>query len=433
MKNFVILGAGTAGTIMANKLARALPSREWRITVVDRDDHHAYQPGFLFVPFHGYEPADIVRSRRRYLNRAVEFVEASIERIEPDHNLVRLKGGNALRYDFLIIATGTRPEPAQNEGMLGGEWHKSVGEFYTLQGCTALRRQLDGFMGGRLVVHISEMPIKCPVAPLEFAFLADAYFRAKGMRDKVEIEYVTPLSSAFTKPKASEALGGFLDQRRIHLTPDFALARVDQEARKIVSWDEREVPYDLLVTVPTNMGDPVIGASGLGDELNYVPTDRHTLLCKAAPNIFALGDATDLPASKAGSVAHFQADILFENIMSVIAGRAPEAKFDGHANCFIETGDGKALLIDFSYDVEPLPGRFPLPFVGPMSLLKESRMNHFGKLMFKWVYWNLLLPARLPAIGTHFSMIGKRPGPISPIKSPPPPPTPQIHEYSHHQ
>jgi len=436
MKEFVILGAGTAGTIMANKLARALPAREWRITVVDRDDHHAYQPGFLFVPFHGYEPSDIVRSRRRYLDRRVLFAEALVERIAPDQRRVYLKGGRVLSYDFLIIATGTRPEPAQNEGMLGAEWHKSVGEFYTLAGCTALRRQLDGFKGGRLVVHISEMPIKCPVAPLEFAFLADAYFRAKGMREKVEIDYVTPLSSAFTKPKAAEALGGFLDARRIHLTPDFALARVDQEAKKIVSWDEREVPYDLLVTVPTNMGDPVIGSSGLGDELNYVPTDRHTLLSKAAPNIFALGDATDLPASKAGSVAHFQADILFENIRSVIAGRAPEAGFDGHANCFIETGDGKALLIDFSYEVEPLPGHFPLPFIGPLSLLKESRLNHFGKLMFKWVYWNLLLPARLPAVGTHFSMLGKRPGPISPIQSPPPSPppsTPQLHEYSHHQ
>ena len=409
MKKFVILGAGTAGTIMANKLARALPKREWSITVVDRDNDHPYQPGFLFVPFHGYEPADIVRSRRRYLSRRVGFVEALVERIEPDHQKVHLKGGEVLDYDFLIIATGARPAPEENEGMLGTEWHKSVGEFYTLQGCTALQRQLDAFEGGRLVVHIAEMPIKCPVAPLEFAFLADSYFRAKGMRDRVEIEYVTPLSGAFTKPKAAELLGNFLTNRRINLQPDFALARVEQAAKKIVSWDGREIPYDLLVTVPTHMGDPVIGASGLGDEMNYIPTDKHTLLSKAAPNIFALGDATDLPSSKAGSVAHFQADILFENILSVIAGRAPEAKFDGHANCFIESGDGKALLIDFSYDVEPLPGNYPLPLVGPMSLLKESRLNHFGKLMFKWVYWNLLLPARLPAIGTHFSMTGKRP------------------------
>ncbi len=407
MKKFLILGAGTAGTIMANKLARALPEREWRITVVDRDNDHPYQPGFLFLPFHGYKAADIVRSRRRYLNRRVDFVEALIERIESDRNRVHLKNGDVLEYDFLIIATGARPAPEQNEGMLGAEWHKSVSEFYTLDGSVALQHQLDRFTGGRLVVHIAEMPIKCPVAPLEFAFLADSYLRAKGIREKVEIDYVTPLSSAFTKPKCSEQLGGFLEERRINLKPDFALARVDQAAKKIVSWDEREVPYDLLVTVPTNMGDPVIGASGLGDELNYVPTDKHTLVSKVAPNIFALGDATDLPASKAGSVAHFQADILFANIMSVIAGSAPEAKFDGHANCFIESGNGKALLIDFSYDVEPLRGHYPLPLVGPMSLLKETRLNHFGKLMFRWVYWNMLLPARPFPVSSHFSMFGK--------------------------
>ncbi|MBA4136847.1 MAG: oxidoreductase [Opitutus sp.] len=407
MKNFVILGAGTAGTIMANKLARALPASQWRITVVDRDNDHPYQPGFLFVPFHGYEPQDIVKSRRKTLNPRVNFLEALIERIEPDHNRVHLKNGTVLAYDFLIIATGTQPVPAQNEGMLGPEWHKSVGEFYTLEGCTKLQRQLDRFEGGRLVVHIAEMPIKCPVAPLEFAFLADAYFRAKGLRDKVEIDYVTPLSSAFTKPKTSEVLGDFLDRRRIHLQPDFALARVDQEAKKIVSWDEREVPYDLLVTVPTNMGDPVIAASGIGDELNYVPTDKHTLLSKVAPNIFAIGDATDLPASKAGSVAHFQADVLFANIQSILAGRAPEEKFDGHANCFIETGGGKALLVDFSYDVEPLRGHYPMPLVGPLSLLKETRLNHFGKLMFRWVYWNMLLPARPLPVGHQFSMSGK--------------------------
>jgi len=408
MKNFVILGAGTAGTIMANKLARALPASGWRITVIDRDNDHPYQPGFLFVPFHGYEPQDLVKSRRKTLHPRVDFIEALIERIEPDHNRVHLKGGNVLAYDFLIIATGTQPVPAQNDGMLGDEWHKSVGEFYTLEGCTALQRQLDQFQGGRLVVNIAEMPIKCPVAPLEFAFLADSYFRAKGMRDKVEIDYVTPLASAFTKPKCSELLGDFLDNRRIHLTADFALGRVDQEAKKIYSWDEREIAYDLLVTVPTNMGDPVIGASGIGDELNYVPTDKHTLVSKVAPNIFAIGDATDLPASKAGSVAHFQADVLMENILSVVAGHAPEAKFDGHANCFIESGDGKALLIDFSYDVEPLPGHYPLPHVGPMSLLKETRLNHFGKLMFRWVYWNMLLPARPMPVGHAFSMTGEK-------------------------
>jgi len=407
MKHLLILGAGTAGTIMANKLARRLPARDWRITVVDRDNDHAYQPGFLFLPFHGYEASGLVRSRRRYLRRGIEFLEATVDRIAADENRVYLKGGAKLPYDFLVIATGTRPAPEENEGMIGPDWHGRVGEFYTLEGAVALRKQLDAFTGGRLVVNIAEMPIKCPVAPLEFAFLADAHFRAQGRRDEVEIEYVTPLPGAFTKPKAAALLGDWLEKRDIRLTAEFSLGRVDQEKREIVSWDERRVPYDLLVTVPTNMGDPVIGASGLGDELNFVPTDKHTLVSKAAPNIFALGDATDLPSSKAGSVAHFQADILLENILSVIAGRAPEAKFDGHANCFVESGGGKAMLIDFSYDVEPLPGRYPFPGVGPLSLLKETRLNHWGKLMFKWVYWNLLLPGHPLPVSGEFSMAGK--------------------------
>jgi sulfide:quinone oxidoreductase len=394
MKHLVILGAGTAGTIMANRLVRALPRREWRVVIVDRDNDHVYQPGFVSLPFHGCEAVDLVRSRRRFLDREVEFFEADLERIEPDHHRVHLRGGQVLPYDFLIIATGARSAPEMNEGMLGAGWHASVGEFYTLEGATRLQRYLDQWRGGRLVVHITEMPIKCPVAPLEFALLADAHFRHRGLRDRVEIEYVTPLSAAFTKPKAAELFGGFLHDRRIGLTADFALARVDQAAKQIISWDDRTVPYDLLVTVPTNIGDPVIAASGLGDELNFVPTDKHTLLVKNSANIFALGDATDLPASKAGSVAHFQAEVLFTNILSVIAGRAPAAKFDGHANCFIESGAGKALFIDFDYDVEPLPGRYPLPVVGPLALLKETRLNHWGKLMFEWVYWHLLLRAR---------------------------------------
>ena len=408
MKHLVILGAGTAGTIMANKLVRALPLREWRVTVVDRDNEHVYQPGFVALPFHGCEPGDLVRSRRRFLDRAVEFRESGIERIEPDHNRVHLRGGEVLPYDFLVIATGARPAPEMNDGMLGDEWHASVGEFYTLEGATRLQHFLDPWRGGRLVVHITEMPIKCPVAPLEFALLADAHFRRCGLRDRVEIEYVTPLSAAFTQPKAAALFGGFLHDRQIKLTADFALARVDQAAKKIVSWDERAVPYDLLVTVPTNTGDPVIAASGLGDELNFVPTDKHTLVTTNSANIFAIGDATDLPISKAGSVAHFQADVLFTNILSVIAGRAPEAKFDGHVNCFIESGDGKALFIDFGYGVEPLPGHYPVPGVGPMSLLRETRMNHWGKLMFEWVYWHLLLRARPLPVPHRFSMSGKR-------------------------
>jgi sulfide:quinone oxidoreductase len=408
MKKLLILGAGTAGTIMANKLAQALPRDDWQITVVDRDESHHYQPGYLFVPFGIYSPRDIVKPRRDYLPRGIDVVVSPIEVIEPDANRVRLQNGRVLAYDFLIIATGAHPVPAQTEGVLGDGWRKNIFDFYTLEGATALARHLRHWEGGRLVVHITEMPIKCPVAPLEFTFLADWFFTEHGLRNKVEIEYVTPLPGAFTKPKASALLGDFLTKKNIHLTPDFAIARVDSEAKKIVSWDDREVSYDLLVTVPTNMGDESIARSGFGDELNFIPTDKHTLRSKVRDNIFVLGDATDLPASKAGSVAHFQADILFENLLAAIDERPLPARFDGHANCFIESGFNKGLLIDFNYETEPLPGKFPLPGIGPFSLLEETKMNHYGKMMFRWVYWNLLLRGAELPIEAEMTMAGKR-------------------------
>lgn len=408
MKKLLILGAGTAGTIMANKLAQALPRDDWQITIVDRDESHHYQPGYLFVPFGIYSPRDVVKPRRDYLPRGIDVIVSPIEVIEPDANRVRLQNGRMLAYDFLIIATGAHPVPAQTEGVLGDGWRRNIFDFYTLEGAAALARHLRHWEGGRLVVHITEMPIKCPVAPLEFTFLADWFFTEHGRRNKVEIEYVTPLSGAFTKPRASALLGDFLTRKNIHLTPDFAIARVESEARKIVSWDEREVPYDLLVTVPTNMGDESIARSGFGDELNFIPTDKHTLRSKVRDNIFVLGDATDLPASKAGSVAHFQADILFENLLAAIDERPLPAHFDGHANCFIESGFNQGLLIDFNYETEPLPGKFPLPGIGPFSLLEETKMNHYGKMMFRWVYWNLLLRGAELPIEAEMTMAGKR-------------------------
>ncbi len=408
MKKIVILGAGTAGTIMANKLAGTLNRDEWQITIVDRDETHHYQPGYLFVPFGIYRPGDIVKPRRDYLPRGAEMVLGGIDVIEPAQNRVRLVDGRVLGYDFLVIATGAHPVPAQTEGLLGDAWHKTIYDFYTLEGAAALARHFQHWEGGRVVINVVEMPIKCPVAPLEFAFLADWFFTEAGLRSKVEIEYVTPLSGAFTKPKASALLGDFLDRKRIKLTADFATGRVDAAAKKIVSWDEREVPYDVLVTVPTNMGDESIARSGFGDELNFVPTDKHTLRSKVKDNIFVIGDATDLPASKAGSVAHFEADILLENLLCAIEERPLRGKFDGHANCFIESGFNKGLLIDFNYDTEPLPGKFPLPGIGPFSLLEETKTNHYGKMMFRWVYWNLLLRGAELPIEAEMTMAGKR-------------------------
>jgi sulfide:quinone oxidoreductase len=404
----LILGGGTAGTIMANKLSAALDEREWRITVVDSTEEHYYQPGFLFIPFGIYGMRDVVKPRRQFLRGRVQFILSGLDRIDAEKKTVLLANGEPLRYDCLIIATGADIHPEQIEGLADEEWGRSKFDFYTAAGADRLGKFLKGWQGGRLVVSIAEMPIKCPVAPLEFLFLADAWFTQRGMRDKVDLHLVTPLSGAFTKPTCNRVLEGFLQRKGITVTPDFDIARVDNREKKIVAWDETEVAYDVLVSVPTNMGDACIARSGLGNELNFVPTDKHTLQADGLEDVFVLGDASNLPISKAGSVAHFQSEILFENIMEHIEGRPATARFDGHANCFIESGFGKGILIDFNYNTEPLPGEFPLPAIGPFKLLGESTMNHYGKMMFRWVYWNLLLRGMHLPNHSEMSMAGKR-------------------------
>jgi sulfide:quinone oxidoreductase len=338
----------------------------------------------------------------------VTAVLGEIDQIEPAANRVRMTDGTHLEYDQLVVATGVTPRSDQTPGMEGPEWRKSVFDFYTLEGATALADKLRNWDGGKLVIHITEMPIKCPVAPLEFAFLADSFFEQRGVRDRVEMTYVTPLDGAFTKPVASKLLGGMLDERKIHLEPDFYVESIDNENKTLLSYDEREIPFDLLVTVPVNMGASFIQRSGLGNEINCVPVDHGTFLSTAWDNIFAVGDAADIPTSKAGSVAHFAIELFTENFIQHIHGEEMTHIFDGHANCFVESGDGKAMLIDFNYDTQPLPGKYPLRGIGPMSLMEETALNHYGKLMFKWIYWNALLPGRPLPIPALMSMAGKK-------------------------
>jgi sulfide:quinone oxidoreductase len=407
VRRLVVLGAGTAGTMVVNKLRRRLGG-EWQITVVEQSDVHYYQPGYLFLPFGSYAPAQVVKPTRQFIPDGVELVTGEIDKVVPDENVVWLTDGRSLPYDFLVMATGVAPRPDQTPGMLdGGQWRESIHDFYTYDGALALRDKLREFPGGRVVVHVVEMPIKCPVAPLEFAFLADAFFRERGIRDQVELVYVTPLPGAFTKPIAASRLGGMLAERKIAIEADFVVERVDADDRTLVSYDEREVPFDLLVTVPLNMGAEYVARSGLGDELNYVPVDKHTLLSTQHDNIFAVGDASNIPASKAGSVAHFSVEVFVDNFLDHIDGRPMTGCFDGHANCYVEAGDGKALLIDFNYDTEPLPGTYPLPHVGPFHLLEETRVNHWGKLAFRWMYWHVLLPGRPIPLPAQLSMAGK--------------------------
>lgn len=408
MKKLLVLGAGTAGTMVVNKLRSELDESDWSITVVDPSPDHHYQPGYLFIPFGVYDEADVVKPTASFLPKGIEMIQASVERVDTDGSQVHLTDGEALPYDQLIIATGNTPRPDQTPGMTDAEWRRSIFDFYTLEGAVALGSALESFSGGRLVVHITEMPIKCPVAPMEFAFLADSYFREKGIRDAVEIVYVTPLDGAFTKPVASKLLGGMMDERDIALETDFYIESIDPDRRVLVSYDEREIEFDLLVTVPLNMGADFVAKSGIGDELNYVRVDQGTFLARDTDNVFALGDAADLPTSKAGSVAHFAVDVFVDNFLHHIRGAEMPHRFDGHANCFVESGGGKAMLIDFNYDVQPLPGKYPLPGVGPFSLLAETEMNHFGKLLFKWVYWNALLPGRDLPLPALMSMAGKK-------------------------
>ncbi|HTM43307.1 MAG TPA: FAD/NAD(P)-binding oxidoreductase, partial [Polyangiaceae bacterium] len=331
MKTVLILGAGTAGTLLANRLARRLP-RDWRTVVVDPDEQHLYQPGLLFLPFGARDEDRMLRPRRSTLSRGVEWIVVGVSTIDVAKRNVNLSDGRSIVYDVLVIASGSRIRPDLTEGLLDPiGWQRTIFDFYSLEGAQALRSALDSFKGGRLVVNIVEMPIKCPVAPLEFAFLADAFFKGRNMRDKVEIVYATPLDGAFTKPVASRKLGYLLAEKGIRVESEFAAGEVDATARVVRSYDGREIPYDLLVTVPTHSGAEFIGSSGLGNELQFMPTDLHTLAAKGLEGVFALGDATDLPSSKAGSVAHFQGEGLAQNILRFIAGKDLLPSFDGHA------------------------------------------------------------------------------------------------------
>ncbi len=408
MKRLLILGGGTAGTIMANKLYKALDRGEWEIMLVDKERTHYYQPGFLFIPFGIYKREDVIKPKANFFPEGVSVIYSDINLIEADKNRVVLGNDRILEYDYLVIATGAHMRPDETPGLTEKYWYKNIFDFYTIEGAMALQQFIKSWEGGKLVVAISELPFKCPVAPLEFVFLAEAFFTEKSMRDKVEITLVTPMSGAFTKPIATKMLSGLLEEKGIRVVTDFYIEKIDNEKKTLVSYDNKEVPFDLLTIVPVNMGDELIERSGLGDDMNYVPTDKHTLQSKNHENIFVVGDAADLPTSKAGSVAHFAADIAFENLLSHIEGRPMTASFDGHANCYIETGYGKGALIDFNYDTEPLPGTFPLPGLGPFGLLKNTRINHYGKLIFRWIYWHILLRGKEMPIESEMSMAGKR-------------------------
>ena len=408
MKRLLILGGGTAGTMMANKLRKALDKDDWEMTIVDKHKTHYYQPGFLFIPFGIYTKDDVQKPKSDFFPAGVKVIYSDVDRIDGENNKVLLQGGQILNYDFLIIASGAKTNIDETPGLNDKLWKKSIFDFYTIEGAVALSNFFKTWEGGKLVMAISEIPFKCPVAPIEFICLADAYFTKKGIRDKVELSLVTPMSGAFTKPIATKMLSELLSEKNIKVIPDFYIERIDNENKTLVSYDEMEVPFDVLTIVPVNTGDEMIARSGLGDDMNFIPTNKHTLQSEKFENIFVIGDAADIPTSKAGSVAHFAADVLYENLLNAIEGRPLTAKFDGHANCYIETGFGKGALIDFNYDTEPLPGTYPLPGIGPFGLLKNTKINHYGKILFRWIYWHILLKGKELPIEAEMTMAGKK-------------------------
>jgi len=405
MRNILILGAGAGGTIVANMLRKELSEKEWRITIIDRDERHYYQPGYLFIPFGVYSEQDVIKPKKEFIPRGVDFILDEIVKVDPGQRRVETRLGQ-YDYDWLIIATGCDIQPSEIDGMMDA-WQTDIFDFYTLEGSMALRQKLKYFEAGRVVLNIAEIPYKCPIAPLEFVFMADWFFTVNGVRDKVEIEFVTPLDNVFTKPVAAKALAQVAIQKNIKVTPYFDLAQVNAKEKTIESHKGEKIGYDLLVAIPPNMGDQALIDSQVADPVGYVATDNETLQAEQFERIYVIGDTTNVPTSKAGSVAHYQAYTLVDNLLREIDGYAPKSKFDGHATCFLASGFEKAILLDFNYKVEPLPGKFPFPGMGPFSLLQESLSNHWGKMMFRWVYWNLMMKGLDLPLEPQMNLAGK--------------------------
>lgn len=405
MRRILILGAGAGGTIVANMLRKELLESDWEITIIDRNDVHPYQAGFLFIPFGIYSRNDVLKPRKEFIPQGVEFVVDNIVKIDKDARQVTTTNG-LYDYDWLVIATGCDIYPSEIEGMEDG-WGKDIFSFYSLEGAIELHKKLKYFDSGKVVLNIAEFPYKCPIAPLEFVFMSDWFFTVNGVRDKVEIEFVTPLDNVFTKPVAAKALAEFAAKKNIKVTPHFDLSQVNAKEKTIESAKGEKVGYDLLVAIPPNMGDKALIDSEISDPVGFVPTDNKTLKAENADRIFVIGDTTNVPTSKAGSVAHYMAYTLVENLIREIDGHKALPKFDGHATCFLASGFEKAILLDFNYDVEPLPGKFPFPGMGPFSLLDESLNNHWGKMMFRWVYWNLMMKGLDLPLEPQMNLAGK--------------------------
>jgi sulfide:quinone oxidoreductase len=385
MDRIVILGGGVGGTLTANLLARKL-HRELRtgtaaITVVDASGEHVYQPGFMYIAMGGERAAKLHRPERGLLDKRVQLVVGTVTRIDEANHVVVLADGRELPWNELVLATGSRIVPEAIEHFETEAYH-----FYTADAAADLRAALDRFAGGRIVIGIAGMPYKCPPAPLEVAFLIESELRSRGLRAASTIDFCSPIGRAFTIESVSDMATPILEAKGIELHTFFNVEAIDPDRRMVVSLEGEELPYDLLILVPPHKGQQFLIDSGLAPAPGgWLPTDRETLSVGGRPDVFALGDATDLPLSKAGSTAHFEAPVVAERIAAAVQGRAPAGKhagYHGRVMCFFEIGDGKGTLLQFDYAHPPKP---PTP----------NRLWHLGKIVFNKTYWHTVPKGRV--------------------------------------
>lgn len=426
MKHVVIIGGGTAGTVAANSLIRRLNPHEFRLTVIDYSARHYYHPGFLTLTM-GRVPNPLLwRWRHQTFLPGIHYLQERVTLVNPDKKIITTPT-RRIPYDYLVIATGCECRPELVEGMTKGTTlAQDIHTFYTLAAAKRLRRVMQSFDHGKLVVHICEFPIRCPVAPVEFALRADDYFFNRRVRDDIEITIVTPQSQVYEQQVTARNLANLLRLRDIEVVPDFVVRHVDADEKRMYSYDGRIVDYDLLVTAPPMRGNQFIIDSGLGDEMGYLHPNLETLQHKKYPDIFVLGDAADLPTSKAGSAAVYQARVFVTNFLNYIKGEAMTRYYDGHAVCIVDTSHTKSTMIDRSYEVPAVTGKWPLPHLGPFSLLKATRFNHFAKRAMFLFYSVVMLAPRIfdrisdiQLVGKRFSRWGLRADGTTPLSTPP--------------
>jgi sulfide:quinone oxidoreductase len=373
----LILGGGVGGTIVANLVAKQ-SSGKAHVTVVDATGIHVYQPGFLYVAVGQERPSALQRKETSLLRHDVSLVVERAARVDPVTRTVLLESGRTLDYDHLLLATGSRTVMDEVPGA------NDAHTFYTMDGAARLFEALEDFEGGSIVIGVAGIPYKCPPAPVEFVFLLDDYLRARGIRDKSEIKLLSPLNRAFTIEATSKLVQPILAERGIELTGFFNVESVDPVARTVSSLEGETVAYDLLVLVPPHRGQKVIEDSGLGDERGWVPVDKNTLRHTQFEQVWAIGDTTNIPISKSGSVAHYEASVVATEIIAAVKGEAaPAHVYDGKVMCFLETGRGEATTISFDYDHPPVS---PSP----------ARRWHWAKALFNKTYWHTVPQGRLP-------------------------------------